>query len=139
MSRSTESDICRNILWIGSWAALHEFYEDIYENNDDDDEVNHPFKYGWTWTGSAVSAGKKKRLYADEFSKEVDDTTYKIFIINSSFYESVGECDYNIFSNDLVAVELFKQDFIEELEEIKKEQPYYSLNIEDMDSIEQTL
>jgi hypothetical protein len=127
MSRGTESDICKNVINIGSCTAIYDRLEYIYEEEDNYQSTKPELMHGWHLVGEAVSAGTNGRLYAMILAKG----DFKVSMVNTDFYEHVGEYDYDVFSDNLTDVKEFLNDFIDE--------DFYSRKISPMDSVQQTL
>lgn len=140
MGLHTYTDICRNVLTIGEAEFLQNYFQTIWENEQDesDDPDNDYLNYStikdWRLNGEAVDVGKKKKLMAAELVKN-DKILYAI---NTSEYESVGECWYVVFSDDKTAVEEFLKDFYTEIQTERGAAPEWDV-IEIIDSVKQTI
>lgn len=141
MGYHTTSDICFNVLHIGTISMIADFIDNFNENFVGAKSFKDPTLTTmgkWTLVKDAAKAGKKKKLYAYKFVKG----EFSVFLINSSEYEMVGEHDFNVFSDDRAAVEEFKNDFYPEIKEFMEAYfvtGYVWGKIEDIDSIEQTI
>jgi hypothetical protein len=110
MGRSNKSDICKNVVRTYNNIGLDEIIND---------QIN-----GWKLMDSAAEVGKKKRLYGYELQKN----DMIVFVVNESPYSDVCEYEDTIFSDNLQAVKEFLKDF--SLDDVE---------IEDEDSVQQTL
>ena len=133
MGVSTESDICKNVVCIGSFD-IFEKIKGFSENDENGDEEQAPPVYGWS-IGDYESYGKHNSLYGFTITKNYLDRDFKVICINSHEYSRVGEIWNIITSEDAEAVELFISDFEKDILENDSE---LDLHIEDEDAIQQT-
>jgi hypothetical protein len=123
MSSHTYSDICTNVVYIGETEVFKYSSEDL-----ETEVLKVAIGHGWFLKEVSVDAGRKKELIVDKFAK--DDFT--IYALNSSEYAMVGNEWWVMFSDNKSSVEEFLKDFSAELGN-------ESFEIEDMDSVQQTL
>lgn len=73
----------------------------------DDDEHGMTVN-GWTLApGFVIRKGRRGDVYADEFQKE----SLRVYAVNESEYESVGEVDLTIFADSETDLQQFLADF----------------------------
>lgn len=126
MGRGTESDVCKNVLVVGSYEDFYNRLELLWEMYEDKDIIGQSLLKGWKFKEFAATCGANGRLYGTLLEKGY----YEVYLINTDFYEHVGGYDYTVFSDDRDAVLAFKDDFGDVCQ---------SDTIVDVDSVQQTL
>jgi len=135
MGRNTYSDVGYNVLWIGEWDFYRDRMNHLYNNLTSDEwgigNTDSLFGHGWYITGEAGESGKNKRLLSTWLSKEINGRVYHVHhvhLVNNAEYD--GQYWHSIHSDetDSTSVRTFQADF-----------GFDEIEIEDMDSIQQTL
>jgi hypothetical protein len=94
--------------------------EDVFEGycpwqKDGDGPYKEIVLNGWKLTNLGIEIGKKKKLYANQWTK-VENPDLVVYLINESEYSNVGEFEIAVIASDLASLDAFCIDFMDKFD-----------------------